>query len=291
MRKTISKIFVGLSVLTFLISITAFRIPAPTSLSLTDAINTKSITGTITSTGKYSGNCVNIVLTNNTNSLLTIIAEAGTKFHPEDDGEQTLIQIEETLITLKPKATYTGKLAAFCTEASDRCPTESSTMLLSKNTNEKFDKLINYLKDKQVPKTTYQDAVWTISDNKSISNISSENIQAKNFRAYMAELTGQKNTWFSSPQNVQVDAQGNFNYETVNINGELEFDCAKGAKVRQDVMKSNGEPMFESDKTMTAQTTHIRYKFRMSVRGWESGEYYIKIHDGSNILAKYEFSI
>lgn len=291
MRKTISKIFVGLSILTLLISITAFRIPASKSFTLIEAINAKTITATITSSGKYSGNCVNIELTNNTNSPLKIIAEGGTKFHPEDEGEQTLIQIEENVIALKPRASYSGKLAAFCTEASDRCPSESSTMTLSKNTNTKFSKLITYLKGKRIPKTTYQDAVWAISDNKSISNISNENAEANNFRTYMAELTGQKNTWFSSPQNVQVDSQGNFNYETVNINGELEFDCTRGAKVRQDVMKANGEPMFESEKTMTAQTTHIRYRFRMSVRGWETGDYYIKIHDGNNTLAKYEFSI
>lgn len=291
MRKTISKIFVGLSILTVLIAITAFRKPTSKSFSLIEAINSKVLSATITSTGNYSGNCINIKLINNTNSPLTIIAEGGTKYHTDDDGEQTLIQIEENVIALKPHATYSGKLAAFCTEASDRCPSENSTMVLSKNTNVKFDNLIHYLKGKHIPKTTYQDAVWAISDNKSISNISNENIEAQNFRTYMAELTGQKNTWFASPQNVHVDDQGNFNYETVNINGELEFDCAKGAKVRQDVMKSNGEPMFESEKTMTAQTTHIRYKFRMSVRGWELGEYYIKIHDGTNTLAKYEFSI
>ena len=291
MQKSISKILLACSILALLIAITAFTSPATKSINLRDAIANNTITANITSSGKYSGNCVNIELTNNTNSSLSIVSKGGTKFHPEDEGEQTLIQLEENFIALKPRGTYTGKLAAFCTEASDRCPTASNVMTISNNTNPKFDKLVAYLKGKQIPKTNYQAAVWAISDNKPISNISNEDKPSKELRTYVASITGQKDTWFSSPQNVQVDNSGNFNYETVNINGELEFDCSKGAKVRQDVMKANGEPMFESDKRMTAQTTHIRYRFRMSVRGWEKGDYFIKIHDGSNTLAKYEFSI
>jgi len=291
MRKTLSSVRYSIMLLAVILFSTAFTPSVTKQVNLISAIANKTITAKITSSGNYSGNCVNIELTNNTNNPLSIISAGGTKFHPENEDEQTLIQLEDDIIVLKPKGVYKGKIAAFCTEASDRCPSEASTMRLSKNSNPKFDQLITYLKGKQIPKTTYQDAVWAISDNKSISNISNETKASNDFRIYMADLTGQKNTWYSSPQNVEVDNQGNFNYETVNINGALEFDCTKGAKVRQDVMKANGEPMFQSEKSMTAQSTHIRYRFRMSVRGWEKGEYYIKIHDGNQTLAKYEFSI
>ncbi|MCH2229012.1 MAG: hypothetical protein MK105_01615 [Crocinitomicaceae bacterium] len=286
-----STLVFSLSAIIFTIIISAFTYNAPKSLSLIDAIDNNTITATITSSGNYSGNCINIKLKNNTNVPLKITSLGGTNFSPEDEGEQTLIQLEDIFLVLKPNSEYNGKIAAFCTEASDRCPSNSTKMSPSKNNNPNLDKLVAYLKGKHIPKTTYQDAVWSISDNKPISNIANDNMASKDLRTYLAGLTGQKDSWFSSPQNVQVDESGNFNCETININGALEFDCKKGAKVRQDIMKSNGEPMFESNKTMTAQTTHVKYRFRMSVKGWEKGDYYVKIHDGTTTLATYDFFI
>ncbi|MGB0914521.1 MAG: hypothetical protein ACPGVI_00545 [Crocinitomicaceae bacterium] len=291
MQKLFSTLAVSFSILTLITIISAFTINSDKTLSLIDAIENKTVTAEITSSGNYSGNCIDITLKNNTNYPLKLTSEGGTNFNPVDEGEQTLIQLEDIFLALKPNGTYQGKIPAFCSEASDRCPSTATAMTPTKNKRSKLNELVAYLKGKQVPKTTYQDAVWCVSDNKPISNIENSNKASKDLRVYLAGLTGQKNSWFSSPQHVQVDESGNFNYETVNINGALEFDCTKGAKVRQDIMKANGDPMFESDKTMTAQSTHIKYSFRMSVKGWEKGDYYVKIHDGTNLLAKYDFTI
>ena len=263
----------------------------PQKLALTDAIKSKTVTAQVLSNGKYSGNSVNMTLINLTNLPIQILVPAGTKYNTEDPGEQTLIQMEDHLIVINAKGSYTGKLAAFCSEATDRCPTENNEMKITVNTDPRFNKLFAYIKDKSIDKSTFQDAVWAISDNRSVSNIVAENKTAEDFRVYVAVITGQKNTWFTSPQQVQVDDAGNFNYETVIISGKLEFDCTKGKNVHQDIHKENGEVRFKSDKTMTAQTGHITYTFKLSVKGWEKGNYYVNIHDGTNKLAKFEFSI
>ena len=79
--------------------------------------------------------------------------------------------------------------------------------------------------------------------------------------------------------------------ETLKISGKLSFDCAAGTKVRQDIHKGNGEVFYASDKTMTAARSHVNYEFHLSVMGWEKGTYYIRIHDGTNELGKYEFTV
>ena len=281
----------GLLVFFFLSIAFTFKTFLPQKLSLSDAIKNNSVTAKILSNGKYSGNSVNISLTNTTNAPLQILVPAGTKYNPEDAGEQTLIQMEDKLIVLNPKGVYNGKIAAFCSEASDRCPTENKAMKITANSDPRFNKLFAYVKDKPIDKNTFQDAVWAISDNRSVSNIVAENKTAQDFRTYVASITGQKDTWFTSPQQVQVDQAGNFNYETVTITGKLEFDCTKGKQVHQDIHKENGEVRFKSDKSMTAQTGHITYTFKLAVKGWEKGKYYVNIHDGTNQLAKFEFSI
>lgn len=262
-----------------------------TKTDIFDAIKAKTISATLLSNGKHNGNSVDLKITNLTSQTIELIIPAGTKYSTDVEDEQTLIQLEDKFIAFQPKQTYTGKVAAFCTEASDRCPTTASAMKITKNTNPKFTELSEYIKGKAIDKSTFQDAVWAISDDYSVSNISAEDQVSKDFRKKVADITGQKNPWFNSPQNVTVDDQGNFNRETLLIAGQLEFMCNKGTMVHQDIYKANGEAVLISDKTMQARYGNVTYRFQMQVKGWEKGEYYIKLHDGTNEITRYNFSV
>ncbi len=292
MRTTIFKTLLFANTLALVFLISAFsNFRATQKISLLDAVKTGVINADLTSNGKYSGLSVNVELNNTTKSPLHVIIPAGTQYHPEDNGEQTLIQVEDKLIVLKPNGTFRGQVAAFCTEANDRSPSEASNMRITKNTNPTFDKLFAYLKGKAITKSTYQDAVWAISDGHSIANIVADKPADVAFRKHIAEITGQKNTWFTSPQRIQVDEEGNFNRETVKISGDLSFECPPGTKVLQDIHKENGDAFFISDKHMTARYGKVNYAFNLSVLGWEKGTYYIRIHDGENEFARYTFTV
>ena len=260
-------------------------------MTLQEAIATKSIDVKFLSNGKYSGTSIIAQIKNSNRSKIKLTIPAGTLYHPEDNGEQSLIQLEDVYLTLLPSSSETTSIAAFCSEANDRSPSSNSTMQIGKSKDPSLLKMITYLKKNSVNKESYQDAVWAISDKKSVSNIVADDSSTRAFRTFIATITNQKDTWFTSPQHVQVDNQGNFIYETVNIAGKISFDCSKGDKVRQDIYHSNGEPVFVSEKYMTAQTNHVNYSFRLKVKGWEKGEYYIRIHNGIKDLATYEFSV
>ena len=262
-----------------------------TKISIFDAVKAKTISATLLSNGKHRGNSVDLNITNLTSQTIELLVPAGSKYSTDNEDEQTLIQLEDKFIALQPKQTYTGKVAAFCTEASDRCPTSASAMKITKNTNPKFTELSEYIKGKTIDKSTFQDAVWAISNGYNVSNITVEDPVSIDFRKKVAEITGQKNPWFNSPQNVTIDDRGNFNMETVLIAGQLEFMCNKGTLVHQNIYKANGESVLISDKTMQARYGNVRYRFQIQVKGWEKGEYYIKLHDGSNEITRYVFSV
>ena len=260
-------------------------------VELLDAINQNLVTVNASSNGKHSGYSVLFNVKNNTAQNLKIHIPAGLKYHPEDNGEQTLIQLKEQFVSLQPSGNYNGRIAAFCTEASDRCPSQNTSMRITKNTDKKLSELVSFLKENTATKSTFQDAVWAISDNHSISNIVADSPQDIKFRKKIAEITGQKNIWYTSPQNVRIDEDGSFNYETIRIAGTLEFTCPKGTDVKQDIMKSNGDVFHASDRTMRAVYGNVTYKFNLAVMGWEKGEYYIKIHDGTTEYARYVFRV
>ena len=292
MQFSLSKSFSVMSLIAALLIVQAFTFSTPPKeVELSTAITSKKVNAEIKSIGRHEGKSIAIKLKNNTSSNLRVKITAGTLFHPEDNGEQTLIHLEDNFIALKPKGEYNGFLAAFCTESSDRCPSNGNGMKIARNKNPKFTELSDYLKGKKISKSVYQDAVWAISDGKSVSNIDSSEPSSAALKKFMATLTGQKNTWFSSPQNRHVDEDGNIVQETVLITGQLKFDCRKNAQVKQDIYKENGESVFISKRSMTAQTGKVTYKFTMRVKGWEKGKYYIKIHEGGNEIARHYFNV
>lgn len=292
MNQNLSKFvkIAGLSIVLVLFSAFSYN-SSNSKINVFEAIQTKKINASWNSNGKHSGNSVDIKIVNITSSPIELIIPAGTKYSTDNEDEQTLIQLEDQFIALAPKQSYNGKVAAFCMEAHDRCPTATSAMKISKNSNPKLNELTSYLRGKTIDKSTYQDAVWAISDSYSVSNIAAEDQASKDFRKKVAEITGQKNPWFNSPQNVTIDEQGNFNMETKLIAGQLEFMCEKGTNVHQDIYKANGDPILVSDKTMQARYGNVKYRFQIQVKGWEKGDYYIKLHDGNKEITRYEFTI
>src|SRR5690606_31905115 len=111
-------------------------------------------------------------LTNTTSAPINILVPAGTTYLPANEDEQTLIQLEDQLIVLSPKQTKSTNIAAFCMEASDRCPTSSSAFKIAPTTDKKLTELTTYIKGKTIDKGSFQNAVWAISDGHSVSNIS-----------------------------------------------------------------------------------------------------------------------
>lgn len=289
MRNSLSKTFY-LLFLPFIIVAFSFE-PSTKEINLIDAIKVKLISAKTISNGAYNVESVDISIQNNTASPLRIKIPSGTLFNPADNGEQTLILLEDDFITLKAHDSFEGHVSAYCTEASDRCPTKGTPMKMTMNQDKNLIAMIHYLNGKTINESSFQDAVWAISDGHSISNIESFTKEDKAFRKYLAALTKQEDTWYTSPRSVRIDNNGNFNYETVNISGRIDFECEKGASVRQDIYKASGEAIFVSEKYMTVQSGKVTYKFRLSVKGWEKGDYYIRVHDGTNDIVKYSFKV
>lgn len=282
------------SILTFGIYSFHFNESSPTDnkvIDLKTAINSGLIDAKITSNGKYSGKSVNLNVTNKQGKTLTIRVPAGTTYAPADNGEQTLIQLEEQILVLQPRGSQQKLVAAFCTEASDRCPSKSGTFKLGSNKNPKLKELITYLDNKKIDKSVYQDAVWTITDNKPVSYVYAEDAPTKEFRKYLAKLTGQKDTWYSSPQEYTVDNRGHINSETVIIEGELVFDSDGVSPIHQELCDADGNMLFKSNASTPRKSKEVTMNFKVRVKGWEVGDYMVKVMKGDEELKRFPFKV
>ncbi len=263
--------------------------PVKKEATLTEAIASGSIEADVSSIGKYSGKSVKLTVTNTTNRSIKITVPAGTTYIPGEDEEQTLIQLEEEFFVLEPRGSKTHMIAAFCTEASDKIPASDGKFTISKSSNKKLDEAIAYMKGKKIDKKSFQDVVWAITDGHPVSNIQVTNPQTKVFRTYLAELTGQNDTWYTSRQNHTVNEERRVVSQTVVVRGQVDFPSDGTSVIRQEVIDKDGEVRFALPPATPRKSAKVTMDFSVRVRGWEAGDYTLRIMKDDVEIKAYPF--
>lgn len=261
------------------------------TVSLEDAIAAGQIKMQAISLGTYSEESVLLKIQNYTPNILKVKVKAGTMFAPSDDGEQTLITIDDQFIVLQPKSANQLNLKAYCTEANDHCPKDEGVFSLVSNKNAELIKLVTFVRGKSISAACYQDAIWAVTDARPISNIQATTLTDKELRKYISSITNKPDTWYTTPQSRVVDEDRNIQQETIIVKGTITFTCDKGSVVHQELVKKNGDLMYKSDKTNTLQTGKVDFSFTVKVRGWEKGEYAVRVMAGTKELTSYPFVI
>ncbi|MFK7783611.1 MAG: hypothetical protein AB8B56_00775 [Crocinitomicaceae bacterium] len=286
----IQKLFMfPLALLTFALILSVQNAPAEKEVNLNAAIKDGTITANVTSNGKHSGKSVKLSVTNTTNRKLKVIVPAGTTYIPGEDEEQTLIQLEEDFFVLEPKSAKNHLIAAFCTEASDMSPSTGGAFKISTSSNKSLIKAIDYMKGKKIDKKSFQDVVWAITDDHSVSNIQAPNPQTQEFRKYLAELTGQKDTWYTSPRQHVITEERRIVSQTVVVHGQVQFPSDGTSIIKQEVIDKNGDVKFALPPATPRKSQRVTMDFSVRVRGWEPGEYTLRIMKDDVEIKTYPF--
>ena len=273
--------------LVFILLLNSFIAPPPT---MSEAIKKGLVSTTVDSNGKTSYSEVHMTVKNKTKSDQRILIPAGTTYLPDDPNEQELIQLEDEILVLRGLEEKELTIKTYCTELSDRCP--NGEFALSKNSNEELDELIAYIKKNPADKIAFQDAVWAITDKESVSTMPNNSHEDRAFRSHVADLSGQENTWYTSPSRNSIDPLGHINRETVQISGELSFDAGKAMRVHEEIQNASGHTIIKSEHHMQLRGGNVTYQFNIRVRGWQKGVYYVKvINDARETLVKKEFRV
>lgn len=265
--------------------------PGVDELVISAAISAGDVTAEITSNGKHSGRSVKMNLTNTTDKQLNIRIPAGTAYFPEDDGQQTLFQVEDEFIVLEPKASKIHTIAAFCSELHDSAPSEGTSFKMGTAKNKKLNDLADYVKGKKLPKTSYQEAVWAVSDGNSVAFIEASDPASKAFRQFVADLTGQTNTWYTASQNYTLTAERRIVALPTIVRGQVQFPSDGVSVIRQEVVDKDGVVRFEMPPVTPKKSAKCTMDFSVKVAGWEKGDYTLRIVMADVELKTYPFTI
>ena len=263
------------------------------SVSLQDAEKQLLVKSGVVSNGTYKGDCIDLTLSNQKSKAVKVMVPAGTVFIADDEGEQNILVVSDIICFLKPGESKSFDISGFCCEKSDSSPGTGSTFKTSLHKDEKVNKLSAFLKDKNYPESAKQDAVWCVANGAPVSNIYIDDEKHhKELRNFVCELTGQKDTWYATPQNYTIDESRNINSETVEVNGMLSCDIDKPTHVSNEIYGDNGELIYKMGEPMLfPRKGHYNYEFKIKVQGWEKGKYYVLVKGGDKQLLKQEFEI
>lgn len=286
--------FIFALTLGFIFALFSFKFAAgETSITLSEALKSKQINAHFSSTGNYSGNSVNAQLKNNTQKNIRILIPASTLFDAIPEEDQDMVLPQDMYVQLAPGQEKTVVLDGYCTNASGKVPALNSDMRLGTITKKGFPELIAFAKGKTIESDVLQDAVWSLTNGNSVSNIYSSNEKdtvVRDLRSLLFKLTGQKETWYQSPQERTVSEDRNINSETLQISGDLKFKGTKGKKVHQEIWSST-EKLFQMDDYTLKYTGNVSYRFNVKVRGWQRGNYEVRVYEGTTLIKAFEFVV
>lgn len=264
---------------------------ATKNLTFLDAVNQGYISCQISGAGGYSGKSVTLSLTNKSTSQLTILIQPGTLFYPADPGQQTLITMDNQLISLAPKVKQKEDVFAYCSELHDRSPNKQTVFSVGRNTNPKFDSLFAFIKPMKIPSNYQQSLSWAISDNSPVSAIGTETLELQKLRKYLYKLTGQEEENFTSDYVESLDERGYIVRTLYRVKGFIEFNSDKTKWLHQEVYDENGKLKFKSMQAFEIPRGKSDYSFNLVVKGWEKGNYKMKLKCGSEEVEKYPFKV
>ena len=258
---------------------------------LNSAIRSQKITCTISTTGKFNGHSVLLEMSNKSKGQLKIIVSPGTLFYPKDNGEQTLIILEDQIVELSPGEKKKQVIHAYCSELHDRCPSGGVTASIGKSTDPKFDSLFVFMKAKKYDNSIFQNVVWAISDGNDISAISADSKDKKELRKFLCLLTGQEEVDYTSDYILTLDSLGYIRRTLHQIKGELEISSTKSRFLYQYVYDENGKMKYKSQLAIEVPEGKSDYRFNIIVKNWSKGNYSMKLKDGKDEIATYEFKV
>lgn len=163
----------------------------------------------------HFGRCMQVTLVSNKRAPLIVRISPGQRLMPQADFTQEMIVTEEQILTLYPGDTQQVALFAMCGERADGSPGEGEDFLIGEIARQDIRDMAAFIYKKNYQHSTGQEAMWVVTDDSDLSNITDPNtFVANDLRQKAAILTGQPFVPYipTAEQNGLSSISGQFHY-------------------------------------------------------------------------------
>lgn len=256
-------------------------------ISIQKAIEQGIIKASLKGTGGHSGDVVKLSALNLLNDSVYIIIEAGRKLDSEKEDEQDIMIMKPTLFALSKKEKKETVLNGYCCQATNHSPTSNSNFKVGKMGDSSFVRLSKVIAKKQYSKSDIQNAVWCLSNNYPVSNVSKS---LTDLREFLAVEKGVPDPWYQTEMVVPDDGRIT-NNQVSKIYGNMTYFLRNDCALTIQLLDRNGHLIqtFSSNKLLQRGT--YDYWFELSVTNFPKGKYFVRVMGDTQEVMKKEFVI
>lgn len=235
----------------------------------------------------YYGQCISLVITNNTSRTLKLNMKAGILLIPEDSLTQEMIISEDIPFVIKPNDSLQEIANAFCIQMQHSSPAEGAVFKFGKRAKGHLLALIGIIKKGKYFDYAAQNAIWCITDHQDIYTINSKNsVENKILREYVSKVVGQKLvTPYRKAKRQQMTK--------VTIADKLVYSDRVGGNYSFYILDNQGNKVYTLyENRYEKPAFKITRDFSVTFTNFASGTYYLEIiKNEEEIIYKKEIKI
>lgn len=173
-------------------TLTADALYASTTYTVEEAAKKGLVKLLIKSKGGYTGNVIEMKITNLSNDCLSLRLEAGRRLDSKKETEQDILVTKSENFYVAAKKEQAFNVFGMCCQAHNSGPTINALYSVGKIADSGLVKLARFIdQNKYYSDYTAQQAVWTVSDNNSLASIENgDRKDVEKFRSFVSKLTG-----------------------------------------------------------------------------------------------------
>lgn len=279
-----------LAVLFFFGSLTAQAI---TTKNIHEALAEGLVKIQAKSTGNMNGKAVNLEVQVIKGGVLKIVIPGGSVFHTIDDGMQDMLVVEEQEL-LATREKKVNEINGYCCQASNAVPSLDSDFKVGVHPSKGITQLVAFLPQKNISKDLVQDAIWNICDGELPTSLFEENNKdVDELRKLVCSINGVDEPWYEKKRRIEMDENRQVLRLPVSVEAKLSYRVEKpGGKLSYQVIDAAGSVLrtYQSKSTFP-QKGNYNMGFKLTVSGWETGQYTLVLYMDGEVLKEYPFEV
>jgi hypothetical protein len=264
---------------TLLLLFVCFALPAfaVNSVGLEDAIAQGLISVKAVGEGGYTGKVMALEISSLHKKDLVVDIPAGLQLNSEDSTIQDLIITDTRQLELAAGSKRRLIINAMCIQPRNGSPYASSAFIIGAMANDTLVKLAQYLATKGYQDDLGQSAIWAMVNNEGLENVyGNDPTRLQDLLQFMHELTGKPIPWYNKEKAAPPTGQV-YTQEPAIIHANFEFKLAMAGTARIAIYDEAGNLVYVIKDNMMVKSGKSTMKFRIEVRGYEEGKYYVRL--------------
>lgn len=261
-------------------------------ITLQQALDRKLVEVNVTSLGGYQGFCMRMDVKNLWKDSLYVTVEPGRRLKPADAGNQDILVVKEELLRLKSREEKSAVLKGYCCEATDLSPARNAKYHVNKLADSSLVALAEFLNAHTFNQEAEQEAVWAISNNRSLANICAVNDSSVHqLREKAAAIKGEKLPWYMLVSKKHLYQNGVIAIINLRLHAAILYSESSQNYATLKVINASGVEVCAIKSEWLQAGINKTYMLELPVKHLEKGKYTVMLQTVSREIFRNEFEL